>query len=341
MKYYCNNSYELMQADGDCGDCMLCPQKLYLDLTEDCNLWCKMCREKKSICGRTMDAALFQRLVDETAPFVRSYSLFNWGEPLLIREFRQRVRYVNQKKRRDCTVDISTNGMLLNKSMINFLVQERVFVTISVDGADKTTFEAIRRGADFERVMQNAQSAAAAYGKFPPHQSPSFYISIQQENQNQILKICTLARDLGIKRIGCGIVTSPKEFAPDQNKALCRELEKAYQFIEDNGMFLDLYPTRVGDYVYADGRYQAASNFLIHTICHAPLVSATVDYTGDVYLCCNAGACVGSVSEGSFLELWKSARYNQLRKQVNIPSEQPKKCKACAWFNRNSQTIGG
>ncbi len=341
MKYYCNNSYELMQADGDCADCMLCPQKLYLDLTEDCNLWCQMCREKKSICGRTMDETLFVRLVDETAPFVRSYSLFNWGEPLLLREFRQRVRYVNQKKRQDCTVDISTNGMLLDKSMIDFLVGERVLIAISVDGADKATFEAIRRGSNFERVMQNAKKAAAAYGKFPPHQSPSFYISIQQENQNQILKIVMLAHDLGIKRIGCGIVTAPKEFAPDQNEALCQELERAYRFIEDNGMFLDLYPTRVGDYVFADGRYQAAFNFIINTKCHAPLVSATVDYAGDVYLCCNVGACVGSVSEGSFLELWKSARYNQMRRCVNSGWDMPQKCKVCAWFNRNTQTIGG
>ena len=40
MKYFMNNSYELLQMAADCSDNMLCPQKLYLDVTQDCNLWC-------------------------------------------------------------------------------------------------------------------------------------------------------------------------------------------------------------------------------------------------------------------------------------------------------------
>lgn len=38
MKYYLNNSYALLQADAGCGDCVLCPQKIYLDITENCKL---------------------------------------------------------------------------------------------------------------------------------------------------------------------------------------------------------------------------------------------------------------------------------------------------------------
>lgn len=83
MKYYLNNSYAMLQATKDCADNMTCPQKLYLDIIQDCNLWCKMCREKKSISGKTMSYGLFRKIVDETSQFVRSYSMFNWGEPLL------------------------------------------------------------------------------------------------------------------------------------------------------------------------------------------------------------------------------------------------------------------
>lgn len=337
MKYYLKNSYELMSEGKNCSDCMICPQKLYLDITQDCNLWRKMCRNEKTISGKTMLFDLFKKIVDETSPFVRSYSLFNWGEPLLVRDFRERIKYVNQKKRQDCIVEISTNGMLLNKEMIDFLVSKQVNIIISVDGADKSTFESIRRGANFELIMKNAKEAAQAYKDYPIYQSPSFYISIQRENQQQVVEIVKLAHFLGIKRVGCGIVTSPNDLAPNQNETLCQELENAYHFVENNGMFFDVYPTKVGNYVLWGDKYCELSNFVVNTTCNAPLVSATIGYSGNVYLCCNKGACVGNVSDAnsSFLDLWKSEQYNQLRREVNSQTSMPQKCRECSWFNRN------
>lgn len=335
MRYYLKNSYEMLQATMNCGSSMICPPKLYLDITEDCNLWCKMCRKEKSICGKTMTFDLFKRIVDETSPYVRSYSLFNWGEPLLVKDFRERVLYVNHVKRQDCNVEISTNGMLLSDSMIEFLVNEKVNVIISADASDKTTFEAIRRGSNFDRVMSNAQKTANAYKNFPVQSAPSFYISVQKENQHQILEIVKLAHSLGIRRIGCGIVVNPSACSPKQNKALCQELEQAYGFIENNNMFLDAFPTKIGEYVFEGGRYKSASEFIVNTTCNAPIVSAVAAYSGDVYLCCNIGDCVGNVSEGSFLEIWKSSRYNKLRQDINDPKTMPDICRSCAWHNRN------
>lgn len=335
MKYYLNNSYEFLTGDTDCADNALCPQKLHLDITQDCNLYCKMCRSERCVSGKTMPMELFQRVVEETAPYVRSYSLFNWGEPLMVKDFRDRVLFVNQHKRSDCVVEISTNGMLLSDEMTDFLYQENVSIIISVDSADKKTFEGIRRGSDFERIMCNAKNAAAKYCDFPIQYAPEFYISIQKENQNQILDIVKLAHSLGIRRIGCGLVTAPERYAPKQDEKLCRELEQAYLYIKQNGMFIDVLPTKVGNYVLSGEKYCDASDFIVSTVCNAPFVSATIEYSGDVYLCCNIGERVGTVSEGSFLELWKSQRYNMFRSVVNEWGRMPKICESCAWFNRN------
>ena len=336
MKYYLNNTYSFLQGTSDCADNYLCPQKLYFDITEDCNLFCKMCRDKISVCGRTMSIDLFKRIVEETAPYVRSYSLFNWGEPLLLKDFCDRVSFVNEKKRNDCIVDISTNGMLLSDKMIDFLFEQKVSITISVDSADKNTFESIRRGADFERIIQNAEKTAYKYRNCDIRYSPEFYISIQKENQNSVLEIIKLAHSLGIRRIGCGIVIEPDKYAPTQDKELCDELERAYYYIKEHKMFLDVFPTKVGNYVFSGERYCEASDFIVSTVCNAPLVSAVIKYSGEVYLCCNVGDFVGNISDGgSFLELWKSQRYNILRRSVNEQSNMPDKCKKCAWFNRN------
>ena len=54
MKYYTNNSYSQMQACFSGQVSFNYPQKLYLDITQDCNLSCKMCRDNVQITGKIM-----------------------------------------------------------------------------------------------------------------------------------------------------------------------------------------------------------------------------------------------------------------------------------------------
>ncbi|MDR2649222.1 MAG: radical SAM protein [Clostridiales bacterium] len=121
MKYYPFNSYMQLQADINSAAAVTCPEKIYLDITEDCNLHCSMCQDKIEMDGKIMPLELFKKLVDETPPFCKSYSLFIWGEPLVLDDFRARVQYVHANKRDDCNIEISTNGMLLSNDMIRFL----------------------------------------------------------------------------------------------------------------------------------------------------------------------------------------------------------------------------
>ncbi len=335
MKYYLNNSYSFLQGIDECGDNFLCPQRLYIDITEDCNLFCKMCRSKISISGKTMSMNLFKKIIEETSPFVKCYSLFNWGEPLLVKDFRERVQFLNNKKRNDCIVEISTNGILLSDKILNFLFDEKVKITISFDGSDKNTFENIRCGSNFEQIINNAKNAALKYKDFPIEHSPEFYISVQKENQNDVLNIVKLAHNLGIRRIGLGVVSAPDKYSPNNPKKLCSELEQTYNYIHKNNMFLSVFPTKVGNYVFTGEKYYNEEDFLINTVCNAPFVSASIAYNGDVYLCCNIGEYVGSIKDGSFLELWQSQKYNKLRKLVNDKENMPEKCINCAWFNRN------
>lgn len=310
------------------------PQKLYLDITQDCNLYCKMCRDELQITGKIMPFDLFCRLVDETSSYVKSYSLFNWGEPLILKDFRERVRYVYSKKRTDCEIDISTNGMLLTNDMINFLRSMEVKVTVSFDGADKNTFEGIRCGANFERICDNVKNLVKAYSDVPIQKAPEIYTSVQKDNQHQLLAIAELAYSLGIRRMGYGLVTAPAEYAAKMDCSLRQEIEKTTDFISNNDMLNSLYPTKVGDYLWWGEKYIHRDNFIIDTSCNAPFVSASIAYNGDVFLCCNFGELAGNVCEKSFKQVWQSARYNELREAVNSVTEMPERCRSCAWFNR-------
>lgn len=334
MKYYTNNSYKQMHACFSSTTNHICPEKLYLDITEDCNLYCRMCRDELCIKGKTMNIQLFKRVVDETIPYVKSYSLFNWGEPLLVKDFKERVLYINEHKNADTVVEISTNGMLLSDDMIKFLCDEMVIVTVSFDGANKETFEYIRRGSNFEHICGNIERLVESYKGVVSYQAPGIYVSIQKDNVNQLRDIAKLAYELGIKRMGFGLVTSPPEYAPEINNDLREEIEGAAKFLDEHGMLNDLYPTRVGDYLWSGNQYIHKDNFILNSICNAPQISASIGYNGDVYLCCNVGEYVDNINTKSFLELWSSKRYDELRYNVNSEGYMPMRCRHCTWFNR-------
>ena len=324
-----------MHAGLDGGDNFICPQKLYLDLTENCNLWCRMCRDKRCVGGGEMDAGLYRRIVDDAAPYVRSWSLFNWGESLLLNDFAQRLEYLCARKRPDALVELSTNGMLLSDDNIALLRRHEVMVTVSIDSADKKTFEYIRRGGDFERITANSRWLAAAYEGVAARLSPAFYIAVQKDNQNELAAIAELARECGIRRLGCGLVTAPAEYAARVGAPLCAELEKLFNRAAGYGMFIDMLPTKVGGFVLDGGAYRDQNEYVIDTNCAAPQCDATVASNGDVYLCCNAGELVGNIGAGSFLQLWQSERYAQLRRAVNDSLQMPQRCRQCAWANRS------
>ena len=334
MKFYTNNSFAQMQA---CFGGQIAPDypyKLYIDVTQDCNLSCKMCRDKIEISGRTMPYDLFCRLIDETADYVRSYSLFNWGEPTILKDFRDRIGYVCSQKRTDCKVEISTNGMLLTDDLIAFLREHNVFVIVSFDGADKKTFEDIRRGANFDYICDRLKALSKEYSDVPIFDSPEIYTSIQRGNQKQLLDIARLAHSLGIRRMGYGLVTAPAGLAAEINDSLRTEIEETAEFIDNNCMLNSLYPTKVGDYLWWGNKYSSMDNFMVDTDCYAPFVTASIAYNGNVFLCCNGGDLAGNVNDKSFREVWHSKRYNELREAVNSEKDMPCRCRNCAWFNR-------
>ena len=333
-KYYLNNSYSQLQADINSAASVKCPEKIYLDITEDCNLHCRMCRDEVLMDGKTMPMALFKCLVDETSPYCKSYSLFIWGEPLILSDFRERVQYVHTKKRPNCDIEISTNGMLLTEDMIQFLRRYEVRVIVSFDGAQKATFEKIRAGANFERVCKNARKLNEAYEDTTLDITPATYTSVQRDNQDELSQIAKKVSSLGFRRIGFGLVTGPDKFAPRFDEQLCRNLEDAYSVAEREEMFLEMYPTKVGEYIYWGDHYVPADNFVIRDRCDAPLRSAVVRYDGEVCLCCNFGATVENMTDKNFLDIWQGRQYDELREMVNNPDTMPDACRHCWWVNR-------
>lgn len=132
------------------------PLHLDVESTNACNLRCAMCTRNfmtEKIGNIKWD--LFKKVIDEASDYkLLSLKLNFRGEPLLHPELPKMVKYAKDKGILE--VQFNTNGLALPEKKSEELIRAGLDrVIFSVDGAFKETYEKIRTGSDFERVVQN------------------------------------------------------------------------------------------------------------------------------------------------------------------------------------------
>ena len=50
---------------------------------------------------------------------------------------------------------VITNFLLLDEKIMKFIIKNKINLVISVDGATKDTYEQIRKGASFDKIISN------------------------------------------------------------------------------------------------------------------------------------------------------------------------------------------
>jgi MoaA/NifB/PqqE/SkfB family radical SAM enzyme len=104
----------------------------------------------------------FRKIIDEF-PFLEKISLVGAGEPLLNSELFDMIDYCKVKKIR---VGFATNGMLMSEKTSEKIISSGLnWLNISMDGATKDTYEKIRKGADFNLLINNISMAKMIISK--------------------------------------------------------------------------------------------------------------------------------------------------------------------------------
>ncbi len=135
------------------------PLNLDIELTEACNLACVMCVHGTTgvpITGR-LDVKLGRKLLDQAAEMGVCSVKFNWrGEPALHTGLESLVAYA--KKVGIMEVQINTNGIPYTEKRIEKLIDAGIDrIIVSIDGASKKSYEAIRVGSDWNRLIKNVK----------------------------------------------------------------------------------------------------------------------------------------------------------------------------------------
>ena len=197
-------------------------------------------------------------------------------------------------------------------------------VNMSIDGADKETYELQHEGSDFERVVRNAAGLARlkreARSSFPEQ---AFTIVVTKFNQHRLPRFVDLVRDIvaGSQRhtyiefIPLIVFKENAWLQPDL-KQLGRQQAEIYRYTAT------MRDVRIRWYHVSGEVYREPVSKCLGFLVPFILVDGTV------YPCCaltegNQRKCVkphalGNVFETPFREIWDSPRYRSFRRALRL-----------------------
>ena len=174
------------------------PTHVLIETTTRCNLRCKQCAHvigKYDFADMTLET--FAKL-RPLFPHLRQAALYGHGETFLYKHF---FEMLAELKRYPASVYVTTNGTLLTEAVSERLVELGLDkLAVSLDAATPALFNEIRRGADFDSVIQNIRMLNAI--KKRNHQDDKPILSIMycamKSNIQELPKLVRLADELNM-----------------------------------------------------------------------------------------------------------------------------------------------
>jgi len=103
-----------------------------------------------------MDFSLFKKIINEASETLELIYLHLAGEPLLHPKLLEMVEFSKKKK---IPVGLSTNVTLLDERYSKQLINSNLdYLILSFDGFTPATYQAIRRGANFHKILSNIET---------------------------------------------------------------------------------------------------------------------------------------------------------------------------------------
>jgi len=298
------------------------PQRLVLELTNSCNLSCIMCGRHV----KTFRPTFFNlQWLDTFAPIldrVTEVTLFGWGEPTVHPKFREILEYL---ARYTVKKYFLTNGMLLNR-FADLIVDTVDVLAVSLDGANQSTNDRIRHGADFKKIIENLRCLVAKRNASPQKRPYiNFVMTLMQENLDELPLLVDLAHSLGIEEVKAVYLTSfSQAIAPqvlwDQKEEVRTVFEETMDLAQRSGILVKL-PYLQGE----DPAGEAA-----HKRCFVGWRDFFLGSDGFVRPCQSTAQKFLSIQDRSdFMEMWNSSEYQTFRKCVNQGNSMPNQCRIC------------
>ncbi len=131
------------------------PVTYRMDVTNECNLRCKMCYQNHD--PRTYETRFPQFFIEDF--FNKGYYkhagevLLVGGEPLFVPESVEIIKRLSKIGPGECQLNLQTNGLLFDKYWEEIKTFKNAYFAISMDGCNAMTYEKIRRGGKWDNLL--------------------------------------------------------------------------------------------------------------------------------------------------------------------------------------------
>lgn len=306
------------------------PTYIEVEVTTQCNMKCIMCehtywQEPK----RDMSFAQFKMIVDQF-PHLKWIGITGIGESFINKDFMQMLRYVKSKS---IIVDIFDNFYFIDRKIAEELILLKIdYIYASIDAATKETYEKIRLGSDFDRVIENVRYFLQMKRKLgAPLTTFLFHYIISRANIDEILAYLDLVYSLSQ-----GL---------EVNIQFTRML---HQFKETEELFVEIDEQLKVKVEEKAKKLGLGVTWNANSRCLKPLPDKCVEWTmpfifvsGHVIPCCAGNEAnrrdfqkeysLGNIFENDFKTIWNGKKYGALRKSL-YKGKFPIVCKDCCLY---------
>lgn len=286
------------------------PTKARFELTNICNLRCRMCgiwEERPKIC---IEPEMFGHLLGQkTLSRLRVISLTG-GEPFALDKLGEYYSIARRYKRW-AHINISTNGFYIDKTL-DFLAlnhPRNLSITISYDGIH--SHDAIRRvEGSAEKLLETARQIRDHY----PEVALSLKMTVTNDNYDEILDTARQCEALKVafrfktlEKLTCHQSRFPSEISgPEYGEGIVQSITRQAREVLAMGI-----ETNSG---YLDKLIQMNSGEAVKCNCSARTLFIGVD--GKVFLCRRKGE-IGNLQQHSLDDIWASKERDAILRQMH------------------------
>ncbi len=320
------------------------PVCLYLETTNRCNLLCTTCPRTYEQLEPEADMPwdLFTSLIDQY-PNIARVVLHGIGEPMLVKDIAQRVKYL---KDRNIYVLFNTNGTLLNaangKALIDAGLDE---LRVSLDAAESEVYQMVRGKDFFAKIVENVGNFTRLQRELnAPKPRVSLWLTGLRETVDQLPNFVRLAHSVGVFEVYLQRLVFFDDPLSDQSLARAESALFEHTTTREEALIQEAQDvaTSLGVMFSASGAVDPGESIRKQrddapwSLCRRPWSLMYITANGRVLPCCIApfsmkgygSFTLGDATQNSLREIWNGNDYQQFREGL-LTSAPPPACANC------------
>jgi radical SAM protein with 4Fe4S-binding SPASM domain len=320
------------------------PVCLYLETTNRCNLLCTTCPRTYEQLEPEADMSweLFTSLIDQY-PNIARVVLHGIGEPMLVKDLAQRVKYL---KDRHIYVLFNTNGTLLTKANGRALIEAGLDeLRVSLDAAEPEVFQMVRGKDFFSKIVANVKNFTTMQRELnAPRPRVSLWLTGLRETVDQLPNFVRLAHSIGVTEVYLQRLVFFEE--PMNQHSLARAESALFEHTTEREETLiheaETIAKQLGVMFSASGAVDPGESIKMQrsdspwSLCRRPWSLMYVTANGRVLPCCIApfsmkgysSFTLGDATQTNLREIWNGPEYQRFREGL-LTSAPPPACSNC------------